>query len=126
MRELQTYMKKYHEEMNWEISDDHYEKAKSSLLHNYMLLSTEVAEVAEELRKAFNQTNKLINQGEGEAESFEIAKANIKEDMGKELADCLAYMTKFANYFEIDMEQAFYSKMDEVKQRKNKDIGIRK
>ncbi|QGH33722.1 hypothetical protein GI584_06690 [Gracilibacillus salitolerans] len=124
MRELQTYMKTYHEEMNWKISDDHFEETKSSLLINYMLFSTEVAEVAEELRKAFNQTNELINQGKSEAEAFEIAKAKIKEDMGKELADCLAYMTKFANYFEIDMEEAFYSKMEEVKQRKNKDVGI--
>ncbi|MGP4039800.1 MazG nucleotide pyrophosphohydrolase domain-containing protein [Gracilibacillus sp. D59] len=124
MKDLQTYMKKYHEDMNWEIRDGHYEEAKSSLLINYMLLSTEVAEVAEELRNAFNQTNELINQGKGEAEAFEIAKANIKEDIGKELADCLAYMTKFANYFEIDMEKAFYNKMEEVKQRQNKDIGI--
>ncbi|WP_018932932.1 MazG nucleotide pyrophosphohydrolase domain-containing protein [Gracilibacillus lacisalsi] len=124
MKELQRYMKTYHEELNWEISGNHYEETKSSLLHNYMLFSTEVAEVAEELRKAFNQTNKWINQGKSEAEAFEIAKANIKEDIGKELADCLAYMTKFANYFEIDMEDAFYKKMEEVKQRQNKDVGI--
>ncbi|WP_208588813.1 MazG nucleotide pyrophosphohydrolase domain-containing protein [Gracilibacillus suaedae] len=124
MKELQRYMKRYHEVMNWEISGGDYQTAKSSLLHNYMLFSTEVAEVAEELRKAFNQTNKWINQGKGEAEAFEIAKANIKEDIGKELADCLAYMMKFANYFDIDMEEAFYRKMEEVKQRQNKDVGI--
>ncbi|MGN8646534.1 MazG nucleotide pyrophosphohydrolase domain-containing protein [Gracilibacillus sp. HCP3S3_G5_1] len=124
MRELQTFMKNYHEEMNWEISGAHFEETKSSLLHNYMLFSTEVAEVAEELRKAFNQTNELINQGKDEAEAFELAKASIKEDIGKELADCLAYMTKFANFFEIDLEEAFYRKMEEVKKRQNKDIDI--
>jgi hypothetical protein len=29
-----------------------------------------------------------------------------------------------ANYFEIDLEESFYLKMDEVKNRKNKDIGL--
>lgn len=110
--------------MNWEINKDDYERTKSSLLNNYMLLTTEVAEIAEELRKAFNMTNNLINEGIKDDKAFEIAKATIKEDLGKELADCLAYIIKFANYFEINLEESFYNKMEEVKNRKNKDISI--
>lgn len=110
--------------MNWQIKTDDYERTKASLLNNYMLLTTEVAEIAEELRKAFNNTNTAINNGIDEDKAFEMAKASIKEDLGKELADCLAYMTKFANYFEIDLEDSFYNKMDEVKKRKNKDVGL--
>ncbi len=110
--------------MNWQIKTDDYERTKSSLLNNYMLLTTEVAEIAEELRKAFNSTNTAINNGMDEHEAFEMAKASIKEDLGKELADCLAYITKFANYFEIDLEDSFYTKMEEVKNRKNKDVGL--
>lgn len=110
--------------MNWQIKTDDYEKTKASLLNNYMLLTTEVAELAEELRKAFNATNTAINEGMDEDKAFEMAKASIKEDVGKELADCLAYMTKFANYFEIDLEDSFYTKMEEVRNRKNKDVRL--
>ncbi|MCM3571409.1 MazG nucleotide pyrophosphohydrolase domain-containing protein [Neobacillus mesonae] len=124
MKKLQEFTKQYQQEMNWQIKTDNYERAKSSLLNNYMLLTTEVAEVAEELRKAFNMTNTFINEGMEEGKAFEIAKASIKEDLGKEFADCLAYITKFANYFDIDLEESFYSKMEEVKNRKNRDVGL--
>ncbi|UOQ84913.1 MazG nucleotide pyrophosphohydrolase domain-containing protein [Gracilibacillus salinarum] len=124
MKELQAYMAAYHKEMNWEISGENYQEEQASFLHNYMLLSTEVAEVAEELRKVFNSTNKQLNQGTPESEAFEAAKESVREDVGKELADCMAYIVKYANYFEIDLESAFYQKMVEVKERKNKDIGV--
>jgi len=124
VKELQKFAKVYHEEMNWEINKDNYERTRASLLNNYMLLTTEVAEVAEELRKAFNMTNSHISKGKDEKEAFNLAKESIKEDLGKEFADCLAYIIKMANYFEIDLEESFYSKMDEVKNRKNKDVGL--
>lgn len=107
--------------MNWQIKTDDYERTKSSLLNNYMLLTTEVAEIAEELRKAFNLTNTMINDGMPEDQAFEIAKASIKGTR-KEFADCLAYITKFANYFEIDLEESFYLKMEEVQKRKIKTL----
>ena len=90
-----------------------------------MLLTTEVAEVAEELRKAFNKTNECIRNGIDEETSFRLAKESIKEDLGKEFADCLAYIVKISNFFEIDLEKSFYSKMEEVKNRKNKDISLK-
>ncbi|OLS33793.1 MazG nucleotide pyrophosphohydrolase domain-containing protein [Bacillus sp. MRMR6] len=124
MKKLQEFTKQYHEEMNWQIKADDYERTKSSLLTNYMLLTTEVAEIAEELRKAFNMTNTLINEGMDEEKAFEMAKTAIKDDLGKEMADCLAYITKFGNYFDIDLEESFYTKMQEVKNRKNKDVGV--
>jgi NTP pyrophosphatase (non-canonical NTP hydrolase) len=125
MKELQSYAKQFQKEMNWEINEENYQLTKSSLLNNYMLLTTEVSEVAEELRKAFNQTNVLVNEGMPEDEAFKIAKKDIKEDIGKEMADCLAYICKIANYFDIDLEESFYSKMDEVKKRKNRDVRLK-
>jgi NTP pyrophosphatase (non-canonical NTP hydrolase) len=124
MKEMQTFLKKYHEEMNWEINNESYEKTRTSLLNNYMLLTTEVAEVAEELRKAFNSTHSHILNGMNESKAFDLAKENAKEDLGKEFADCLAYIIKFANYFDIDLEESFYKKMDEVKNRKNRDVSL--
>ena len=44
-----------------------------------MLLTTEVAEVAEELRKAFNSTNKNILEGMDMEKAFDYAKEEIRE-----------------------------------------------
>jgi NTP pyrophosphatase (non-canonical NTP hydrolase) len=121
MKEIQTFAKKFQEEMGWEITDESYAKSRDSLLNNYMLLTTEIGEVAEELRKAFNLTYSYIQDGMDEEEAFEMAKNQIKENISKELSDCLAYMLKFYNFFGIDAEESFYQKMNEVKNRKNKD-----
>ncbi|NRD76204.1 hypothetical protein HPT25_01605 [Bacillus sp. BRMEA1] len=126
MKEMQRFAKVYQQQMNWEINEENYEKSRASLLNNYMLLTTEVAEVAEELRKGFNITNKNIQNGMNDEEAFRIAKEVIKQDLGKEFADCLAYICKIANFFEVDLEESFYSKMEEVKNRENKDIRLQK
>jgi NTP pyrophosphatase (non-canonical NTP hydrolase) len=122
MKQVQTFSREFQSQMGWEISDEAFEKSRASLLNNYLLLSTEVAEVAEELRKMFNLTYHSIQEGEDEVKAFEQAKAQVKEELGKELADCMAYIMKFYNYFELDAEESFYNKMEEVKNRKNKDI----
>lgn len=121
MKEMQRFTEQFQEEMGWSISEGSYPETRASLLGNYMLLTTEVAEVAEELRKAFNLTRRYVDEGMDEDAAFRLASQNVKEDIGKELADCLAYMVKFANFFGIDMEESFYAKMEEVKHRQNKD-----
>lgn len=122
MKEIQEFLNVFQRDMNWEISDKNYTEVKSSLLNNYMLLTTEVAEVAEEFRAIFNMTNKLIKEENlSEDEAFKNAKEIHREDIGKELSDCLAYIVKFANYFDIDLENSFYLKMNEIKSRVNKD-----
>lgn len=124
MRELQEFTKGYQRELKWHINDENYRKSRESLLNNYMLLTTEVAEIAEEFRKAFNLVHKASANGTDPEEAFNMAKAVVKEDLGKEIADCMAYLCKFANFFEIDMEDSFYEKMAEVKARQNKDVKL--
>ncbi|MDN7228467.1 MazG nucleotide pyrophosphohydrolase domain-containing protein [Planococcus sp. N064] len=125
MKEAQAFAKQYQKEMGWSIEDGDYEKNRASLLNNYMLLTTEVAEIAEELRKAFNLTYKYVQSGMEEEEAFRLAAETVKEDIGKEMADCLAYIMKFANFFDIDLEESFYGKMEEVKNRQNKDASAK-
>jgi len=125
MKELQAFTKQYQKEMGWSIEGSDYAKNRASLLNNYMLLTTEVAEIAEELRKAFNLTYKYTENGMDEEEAFRLASEAVKEDIGKEMADCLAYIMKFANFFEIDLEESFYGKMEEVKNRQNKDVSAK-
>lgn len=125
MKEAQAFAKQYQKEMGWSIEDGDYEKNRASLLNNYMLLTTEVAEIAEELRKAFNLTYNYVQSGMEEEEAFRLAAETVKEDIGKEMADCLAYIMKFANFFDIDLEESFYGKMEEVKNRQNKDASAK-
>ncbi|MED3986977.1 hypothetical protein P4646_23410 [Peribacillus simplex] len=99
------------------IKDDTYEKSKESLLMNHMLLTTEISEIAELLRELFVTMQKYLKEGYDEEEAFLMAKENISTDLGKEISDCLAYLCKIANFFEQDMENDFYSKMEEVKKR---------
>jgi NTP pyrophosphatase (non-canonical NTP hydrolase) len=124
MKELQNFMRDYQKKMGWEISEENYAESRDSLLNNYMLLTTEVAEVAEELRKAFNLVREYTKEGMDEEQAFALAKYQVKEDIGKELADCLAYLIKFYNFFGIEIGESFYRKMEEVKKRKNKDTSL--
>ncbi|WP_264740168.1 MazG nucleotide pyrophosphohydrolase domain-containing protein [Cytobacillus firmus] len=124
MKELQSFMREYQKEMGWEISNENYARSRDSLLNNYMLLTTEVAEVAEELRMAFNLVREYAEEGMDEDQAFQLASEQVKEDLGKELADCLAYLIKFYNFFGIDLEESFYGKMDEVRKRRNKDGSL--
>ncbi|ATI62538.1 hypothetical protein [Bacillus cereus] len=120
MKELQEFTKGYQRELNFHIKDNSYERCKTSLLTNHMLLTTEVAEVAELLRELFVTTEKKMLEGYSEVEAFQLAKEQITEELGKEISDCVAYLCKLANFFGRDMETDFYSKMEEVKQRMNK------
>ncbi|WP_456275262.1 hypothetical protein [Bacillus sp. AK128] len=106
--------------MNWEISEENYKETRDSLLNNYMLLTTEVSELAEEFRAMFNVVYKNKDE-QGEELAFKEAKELHKENVGKEIVDCIAYLVKFANYFEVDLEETLYQKMDEVRNRVNKD-----
>jgi NTP pyrophosphatase (non-canonical NTP hydrolase) len=122
VKDVQEFLKEFQRDMNWEISDKNYQESRASILNNYMLLTTEVSEVAEEFRSIFNKTAKLINEeGLDEESAYKLAKELYKENIGKELSDCIAYIIKFANYLEIDLQDSFYSKMNEIKLRVNKD-----
>ncbi|MGM9985928.1 MAG: hypothetical protein ACI35O_01750 [Bacillaceae bacterium] len=120
MKQLQAFTKTYQRELNFHVKDDNYERCKSSLLMNHMLLTTEVAEIAELLRELFVTTEKKMAEGYTEQEAFALAKEQITVELGKEISDCIAYLCKMANFFERDMEDDFYDKMEEVKQRRNK------
>ncbi|WP_404456321.1 hypothetical protein LG329_09210 [Virgibacillus necropolis] len=118
MRNLQEFTKGYQKELNFHIKEDSYERSKVSLLTNHMLLTTEVAEIAELLRELCVTAEQKMEDGIDEVTAFRQAQEQVSVEMGKEVSDCIAYLCKFGNFFERDMEKDFYSKMDEVKNRK--------
>jgi NTP pyrophosphatase (non-canonical NTP hydrolase) len=92
-------------------------KSIGSLLLNHMLLTTEIAEIAEELRKLINRTYDFREEGVEEEHAFILAKREAAEDIGKEIADSIAYLCKFATFFERDIEEDGRNKMNEINNR---------
>ncbi|MGE7884097.1 MazG-like family protein [Bacillus sp. NPDC094077] len=119
MEQVQKMYQRFQEDMNWNHNNkrNNYQDSKDFLLFTHMLLTTEVAEIAEEFRALIYKTEQLKQNGVSEDESYIIAKAEIRENLGKELADCLAYLCKLANFFEFNLETELRKKLDEVRDR---------
>jgi NTP pyrophosphatase (non-canonical NTP hydrolase) len=77
---------------------------------NMMLLSGEIGEVAQELKKVHFMVSPDRNK-QGEAIPLEEALKIQRENIGQELADCLAYIFKLANYTGVDLQEAYLKKM---------------
>ena len=80
---------------------------------NMMLLSGEIGEVAQVLKKV----HFLMSRNDGEAVKLEDALAAYRDNIGQELADCLAYILKIANYTGVDLQQAYVKKMERNTER---------
>ncbi len=80
------------------------------ILFNMVLLSGEVGEVAQVLKKIHKQANLLRHEKEP-GEAMSTALSQYREDLGQELADCLAYIFKLANYADLDLQEAYINKM---------------
>lgn len=106
MHDYQEFHKWMDEERGW----------SKDLLLNMVLLTTEVGEVAEEVKKIVWRTS-LLKDEMGEEAARAAAEAEYREALGAELADCLAYIFKMANNTGIDLEQAYLAKMTRNVQR---------
>jgi len=82
---------------------------------NMVLLSGEVGEVAQVLKRVHHMQDPQLN--DGETKTLEEALATHREDIGQELADCLAYIFKLANYTGVDLQEAYLAKMEKNLER---------
>ena len=86
------------------------------IFFNMMLLSGEVGEVAQVLKKVHHMMTPERNE-DGNAKTLEGALAEQRENIGQELADCLAYILKLANYTGVDLQEAYLQKMEKNLER---------
>lgn len=93
--DLQNHIKKIGEERGWD---------KNNYLEIFLLLSEEFGELAKAIR---NHTGLFT----------EKAKQNNKYELEEEFADVLNYIFDLANYFNINLEEAFRKK-DEVNRKR--------
>jgi NTP pyrophosphatase (non-canonical NTP hydrolase) len=88
LRDLQAF----HESLDREKGFD------LDMLRNVAYLSEEIGEVVHAIR--------VFKKAEGPA-----ALESAREHLGEELADCLAYILKLANYGGVDLQEAYVCKM---------------
>jgi deoxyguanosine kinase len=78
---------------------------------NYLCLSEEMGELGSEFAKTWLTENQLIAEGEQSDLARQRALGQHRDALKSELADCMAYLLKLANYADIDLESAYLSKM---------------
>lgn len=94
LSDFQEHIKSVCKEFGWE-NNNH--------LEIFLLFSEEVGELAKAIRKHTGLHSKTVD-------------SNIEE----EVADVFNYLLDFANYFGIDLEQAYRKKIDMIVERENK------
>jgi deoxyguanosine kinase len=88
-----------------------------NLYFNYLKLSEEIGELGSELARIWIEEEALKGQGEGSKQAKELALAHQSQTLESELADCMAYLLKMANYAGIDLETAYVKKMQQNQDR---------
>jgi deoxyguanosine kinase len=79
---------------------------------NYLCLSEEMGELGHELAQLWREQDAFITAGEDASKALHQALQKQRKTIEEELADCMAYLLKMANYAGIDLEAAYLKKMD--------------
>lgn len=89
----------------------------ANVYFNYLCLSEEIGELGSELAKLWTVENTLLAQGRSQEQARQDALTTRGLGIESELADCMAYLLKIANYTGIDLEAAYLEKMKENRDR---------
>lgn len=82
------------------------------IMFNMVLLTAEVGEAAEVLKQVWKKARGLQKRQDVPPDgAMESALADYREELGAELADCLSYIFKLANYCGVDLQEAYLKKM---------------
>jgi len=77
-----------------------------------LCLSEEMGELGSELAQLWREETQYRLQGYPGRQARDEALAKQKEALESELADCMAYLLKLANYAGVDLESAYRQKMN--------------
>lgn len=92
------------------------DKAKhfdTDLYLNYLFLSEEMGELGSEFAKLWLEEAALAADGKPAAQARREVLRRRRPQLESELADCMAYLLKIANYAGVDLEAAYLSKMEQ-------------
>lgn len=103
-RPLADYQR-FHDEL------DQTKGFNTDMYFNYLCLSEEIGELSSELARLWVEENAMVAQGMKTEQAREVALRQRQPALESELADCMAYLLKLANYANIDLETAYLGKM---------------
>ncbi|MFN2184424.1 MAG: hypothetical protein ACK2UU_10555, partial [Anaerolineae bacterium] len=89
----------------------------TDLYFNYLCLSEEMGELGSELAQLWREETQFRLQGYPGERAREAAIEKQKPSLESEMADCMAYLLKLANYAGIDLEAAYREKMNTNRSR---------
>ena len=84
---------------------------------NYLCLSEEMGELGSEFAKLWIKETALHADGQQPSQARQAALREHRPSLQSELADCMAYLLKLANYAGVDLETAYLDKMEHNKMR---------
>ncbi|HHJ06906.1 MAG TPA: hypothetical protein ENK24_05360 [Anaerolineae bacterium] len=90
---------------------DNAKNFDTDLYFNYILLTEELGELGAEIAKVW-KTQHTLQTDLPARQATQQALAQHKKKLQAELADCMAYLIKLANYTGIDLEAAYLEKMN--------------
>jgi len=90
----------------------------TDLYFNYLCLSEEMGELGSELAELWREETRQAKQGRAGKKARSAALDVRRGDLESELADCMAYLLKLANYAGIDLQAAYLAKMNINQERR--------
>lgn len=99
------YFQQFHQAL------DNAKNFDTDLYFNYILLTEELGELGAEIAKVW-KTQHNLQTNLPARQATQQALAQHKKKLQAELADCMAYLIKLANYTGIDLEAAYLEKMN--------------
>jgi deoxyadenosine/deoxycytidine kinase/NTP pyrophosphatase (non-canonical NTP hydrolase) len=89
----------------------------TNMYFNYLKLCEEIGELGSELARLWLEEETLKRQEHTAPQAKQIALGHQSQVLESELADCMAYLLKMANYAGIDLETAYLKKMRQNQER---------
>jgi len=89
----------------------------TNVYFNFLCLSEEIGELGSELAQLWRVEEALITRGLSVEQARSQALTEQKQTLKAELADCMAYLLKLANYTGIELEAAYVEKMNQNRTR---------
>jgi deoxyguanosine kinase len=95
----------------WHLVLDQEKGLLADLYFNFICLTEEIGNLGAQLKDVWAAQETLYDKVGNRQEAQDRALQERLPDLREELADCLAYLLKLANYTGVDLEQAYLAKI---------------
>jgi deoxyguanosine kinase len=101
----------------WQLALEGEKGILADLYFNFICLTEEIGDLGAQLKDVWAVQETLYDKIGNRQEARDRALQERLPDLREELADCLAYLLRLANYTGVDLEQAYLAKMGVHRER---------